>query len=355
MRSAEQTDRPAPGTQAEQRVPQPPPKKPATVALGLGRPFMEELASRRLLPDWLVEDAKRSDPEDRFSLPAAMQMLETAAAICGDPDLGLHAALRMSLEPQLLEYTAVSCETGREAYETMARYIVVVNEGLEVTVRVEGDLAVVAFEDHGAMNRIAVDFTLASVYLLHLRWGAPGARERTSVEFRYRAPTDVRVHHELFGADHVSFGAPRHALCFPAAWLEEPLCSADRRLHAVLLRSLNERLDELPVRQGLTQKVRALLRETPLDHGLHSQLMAERLEMSPRTLTRRLEAEGTTFRTLLDEARCAETLRCLLGDRLSVRETAQRVGFADTTAFYKAFRRWFDMTPSEYIEARTRG
>ena len=70
--------------------------------------------------------------------------------------------------------------------------------------------------------------------------------------------------------------------------------------------------------------------------------------MSERTLQRRIEEEGTTFRRLLTEAR-QELGRQLMSDpSVEIDKVAFLLGFQDSSSFYRAFREWEGMTPSEW-------
>lgn len=72
------------------------------------------------------------------------------------------------------------------------------------------------------------------------------------------------------------------------------------------------------------------------------------MNTSPRTLKRRLQEEGTTFRTLLAEARGAMA-EALLGDaHLPLTEVAERLGFSDLSSFSQAFKRWYGVPPGAY-------
>ena len=78
--------------------------------------------------------------------------------------------------------------------------------------------------------------------------------------------------------------------------------------------------------------------------------VAERLSMSPRTLRRQLQHQGTHYRGLLDEVRRELTERYLDQRKLSLGEVAARLGFADASAFSKAFRRWTGKSPRAHFE-----
>ena len=73
--------------------------------------------------------------------------------------------------------------------------------------------------------------------------------------------------------------------------------------------------------------------------------VAERLAVSRQTLYRRLKSEGVTFETVLDELRHQLALHYLSGRKTSVNETAYLVGFSESAAFSRAFKRWTGTSP----------
>jgi AraC-like DNA-binding protein len=74
--------------------------------------------------------------------------------------------------------------------------------------------------------------------------------------------------------------------------------------------------------------------------------IAQKLHLSPRTLARRLAAEGTTFARVLDEMRRELAARHLEDEKLSISQVAWLIGFQEVAAFTHAFRRWTGKTPS---------
>jgi AraC-like DNA-binding protein len=73
--------------------------------------------------------------------------------------------------------------------------------------------------------------------------------------------------------------------------------------------------------------------------------------MSPRTLGRKLEREGTTFKELLDDLRRRLALRYVGASDLALSEIAFLLGFSQAAAFHRAFKRWTSQTPLEYRRA----
>ena len=83
--------------------------------------------------------------------------------------------------------------------------------------------------------------------------------------------------------------------------------------------------------------------------------IATTLHMSRRTMTRRLEEEGTTYKDLLDGVRKQLAVGYLTETSMGVGEVAFLLGFSQGPAFHRAFKRWTGETPMEYRAARRPG
>ena len=121
--------------------------------------------------------------------------------------------------------------------------------------------------------------------------------------------------------------------------------------YAELLQLCNKLLEELKLNTGLAGKVREIFlaglgQPTSFEH------IAERLKMSERTLRRKLELEGTSFRELIDELRAQAAIKYVRDTDLTVEDIAFALGFSDAAAFRHAFRRWTKSAPHEYRRAR---
>jgi AraC-like DNA-binding protein len=102
-----------------------------------------------------------------------------------------------------------------------------------------------------------------------------------------------------------------------------------------------------------SDRVRMALPELLNEGEPSGQRVAQRLSMSWRTLQRRLEASGTTFRTLLDETRFRLAREWLNHTAVPIKVVAARLGYADERAFDRAFHRWASITPMQYRRRAT--
>ncbi|WP_109509672.1 AraC family transcriptional regulator [Nocardioides speluncae] len=142
-------------------------------------------------------------------------------------------------------------------------------------------------------------------------------------------------------------GAPQSRLVMSDEWLDTPLPQADP--HSLWL-ALNDCVDMVERRRAritITDQVRDRLRSST-DHIPSIDQVAGSLLTTVRTLRRRLDAEGTSFRALADDVRHTIAIDLLTTHRLTVQQIATRLGYADASAFSHAFKRWTGVPPSEY-------
>jgi AraC-like DNA-binding protein len=176
----------------------------------------------------------------------------------------------------------------------------------------------------------------------------PSWRPR-SVLLPHDRPDDPAPYQRVFG-ETPSFDADEMALVFNADWLERPIPGADPALYGVLQR----RISELSARAygDLPAQVRRIVCNL-LHYGSGSlKSAAEVLAIHPRTLNRRLQRSGITYRQLRDECHRAIAYQLLLDTSLPIVEIATRLGYADTPAFIRAFHRWSGLTPAAWRAAR---
>jgi AraC-like DNA-binding protein len=92
-----------------------------------------------------------------------------------------------------------------------------------------------------------------------------------------------------------------------------------------------------------------------LGHGVPEiRTVARQLAMAPRTLQRRLSAEGVSYHEVVDLARRETAERLLADATLAVGEIGFLLGFSEPSAFHRAFKRWHDVTPQEYRQTLNR-
>ncbi|EMF00342.1 AraC family transcriptional regulator [Streptomyces mobaraensis NBRC 13819 = DSM 40847] len=171
-------------------------------------------------------------------------------------------------------------------------------------------------------------------------------------EFAYPAPPYAAEYGRMFGCP-VRFGAHRTGVGLARHWLSAPLLRDEAGLTDLLRRAPADLLRRRDYGTTVTEQVRGALAAALREDHRPARLpeateTAARLAVSPATLRRRLAAEGTSYRRVKDQVRRDAALSSLAAGREPTTELAARLGFSETTAFHRAFRRWTGTTPGTY-------
>ncbi|MGJ8687865.1 MAG: helix-turn-helix transcriptional regulator, partial [Spongiibacteraceae bacterium] len=145
----------------------------------------------------------------------------------------------------------------------------------------------------------------------------------------------------------LEFGATETAMYMEADVLNQPLDNANpdlaRHNDEILARYLSD-FDK----QNVANRVHGcLVKQLPLGEPTQEKT-AEALHMSLRNLQRKLSAEDTSYKEILNQTRHDLALSYMQDLRYSISEITYLLGFSDTSSFNRAFRRWTSQSPSEY-------
>jgi AraC-like DNA-binding protein len=252
---------------------------------------------------------------------------------------------------ELLCRGCLSAATLAEALERIARYLRVLLDEIEVELVPGGRAALLTIsQEHdlpvGPAGRVfAFEWLLRLIHGL-AAWLVAHPLPLDEVAFPYPPPLHV-ADYELVFAPRYTFDAPRLEARFPAEFLELPVRRDEAALRVFLadapasITTLYRRDRSLALR--VREQLRSALPEIP---GLND--IASRLHLSPRTLHRRLDAEGTRYRTIKDGLRRELAINWLTKTARPLGRISADLGFADAATFYRAFTAWTGSGPRDY-------
>ena len=149
----------------------------------------------------------------------------------------------------------------------------------------------------------------------------------------------------------VKFSAGRNTVLIPASLARVPNAVGDPENYAQAFAICQRLLQQAPAKELSTRdRVRRYLLSQPAGTVTEAQV-ARAMFISKRTLARRLEAEDSSYRAIREQLMAELAVRHLRESRLTVEAVAALLGYNDTAAFRKAFRRWYGETPSEFRAA----
>jgi AraC-like DNA-binding protein len=250
-----------------------------------------------------------------------------------------------------LDYLAGSSPTVEAAFHALrGHFRQVARLALEIDLTPSGaDVRLLSPEPFPGQE-ISDEMTLA--ILVGRFRGDAAAPFRPSAVRLTRPPPRATTRHAALLQAPVAFGCSAAGLAIPLAAWTAPMRRADPALQETL-RQLAARLDLGGDDDDLVLGIRARLRTLLPDGKADAASVARTLGLSERTLHRRLQEAGKTWRGVLDTFREAEAERLLASGRAGLSEVALRLGFSDQTAWNRAFRRWKGMSPTTWLRARS--
>jgi AraC-like DNA-binding protein len=289
------------------------------------------------------------DPDERMPISTVHELLEAAVARTGEPDLGLLAAREVNVgDYGVVEYAARSAATWGEVHGVVGRYMRLINDGLELSVRNEGDRTFVRLDSSLSLPRPAADFQSGAFIVSGSHFWPAGFIPKFEAWFKHARPANTSAYEQTFPSAELRFGAAFNGFVFDRHYLLARVAGADPKLHELIRQYGDTLLAKLPKAQNMTESVRALLMQA-LPRGVPAQSeVADQLGLGARTLTRRLESEGIKYKELLDELRRQLALDYVATSQMPLSEVAFLLGFSQTAAFHRAFKRWTAQTPLAY-------
>jgi AraC-like DNA-binding protein len=302
-----------------------------------------------------IERTALSDPDTRLDYRSLERLWQSAIDTTGDPSLPLRAAQRVQAgDFGVLTYIAAASRDSRSAFQTLRELLPLMSTLADIGLDDTNERPIVrvhwkpAFEISIPTREYAVGTIVrASRALGPHSWGPEEAC------FAYPPPDHADAYERILEVP-VHFDASHDAVVFSASMLSDPNPTSDPALVLALERHARELLAKLPLGDDLPSRVRHEIASLLPSGGASAEAVAETLRMSARSLRRRLEAENTSYKQILDEVRCELARRYLAQKQRGMEEVAFALGFSDGSAFHKAFRRWTGESPKDFARNPSR-
>jgi len=169
------------------------------------------------------------------------------------------------------------------------------------------------------------------------------------VHFSYAAPIDPEKYEALYNAP-VHFGTGENTVYIPADYLEAPIAQDESSLRDFLRTAPYQLVSkqEPQTTHKLADHVRAMIEAEMQGEFPSIETIASKMAISSRTLHRRLTREGTSFQEIKDDIRRDAAIAYMNREELTINAVSILMGFQDTSAFYRAFKKWTGASPGEY-------
>lgn len=306
--------------------------------------------SHKLFEQAGLNPEKLRDPNARYPYSAMLRLWRLAVDATQDPCFGLNVIQHWHPTTlHALGYSWMASATLEEAFERMIRYFrIVTTSGSQAKIIESAKTSRFRYEfppnfPPPAPETIDAAFAMI-VHMCRTSYGSEFMPVR--VEFQREKPLCADRFDDFFQCEIV-YGASESSLILANDILNKPLPTANTdlaRANDAIITGYLAKLD----RSDIAMQVKAKLIEH-LPSGHVSEIMiADALNVSQRTLQRKLREQNTSYKQLLDETRKELASQYIGNSQLSINEITFLLGFSEASNFSRAFKRWKGVPPSEY-------
>ena len=243
---------------------------------------------------------------------------------------------------------AIFSDTGLEAITMFFKYIALTMTYFQYELTVKENLAFVSAReliDLKELRVFACEREFVSIYrIVSDILNAPVPLNE--IRFAYPKPAYASTYEDVFHCP-VNFNAPEHMIIFDSRLLAIPLPMSNPIAKKTYEQECKQMCQRLKVKETLTDQVRQEILFKKENFPSFSEL-SRHLNISPRTLRRRLTDEKTSYKSLTANIRKKKAMELLKTTDYSVEQIATELGYSDLSNFYRAFKKWTGHAPGRY-------
>jgi len=301
-----------------------------------------------------IEVTTLAQESERITGEQLQAFLANLIIATDDPLFGLKSGA--FVEPSsysVLGYISMTCATLEQALERIQPYEKLVGDMGVTSIQYQPQQICInwhcayTFED---VREQMVDNVFAS-WLAYARWLSGQDLGPLAVHLQRAEPAaDIIHYYQQIFACPVLFAQPSNSLILLREHLNIQLRQPDHSLRQTLELHAAGQVSALGDTHSFSVRVQDIIRIL-LSKGItRKDMVAAQLNMSERTLQRKLQQEQTSYQKLLDEARLSLAQQYLTESKAGIDEIAILLGFSETRSFFRSFKRWTGQTPNVYRE-----
>lgn len=318
----------------------------------------EGISPRDALAGIALSEAQLRSPTVRVSTDQVIQSYSNAVRISRNPHFAFDLGQKFHVSTYgMYGFAILSSTDFRQTMALAMKYHQLAAPLVDIQFTEEAGVAAWAMlpKSHSRIDAALHQFIVelqAGVHLSMHRDVMGASFRPREIRFSFPGPRDETKDFEVFGCP-VRYGGAEDKLLFDATWLNGSPTFGNEVTHTEIVGLCDNLLNELKLSRGWAGRIREIILAR-LEQPANFELVAGKLKMSTRTLRRKLESEGTSFRDLVDELRAQVAIRYIRDTDLTVEDVAFSLGFSDAAAFRHAFRRWTGSSPQEFRRAKAK-
>ncbi|MEZ4888110.1 MAG: AraC family transcriptional regulator [Chitinophagales bacterium] len=281
-------------------------------------------------------------------------VIEKALQLTADACLGLHLGEYLSLSAAgLIVQIVQSSRTVEEALKYMVEFANLGCQAMPFQLKEKQDEWELSLHPNpiwAAQSPQAVRHTMDGTVAFTLREFHTLTRQQyypNRIHFAYSRPSQMEEYERLFKCP-IYFNQPFTAFYLDKKHIAEPVITSDYYLLQILVQYAEQKLMSLQTEGKFSTIVRQSIVNLLKPQFPTIEQVASNLNISVRTLQRRLKEEDLTYKNVLDNLKRQFAVEYLKNKALSVKEVAYLLDYADASSFIRSFKRWTEKSPEAY-------
>lgn len=292
-----------------------------------------------------------------------MQLIGNASKLLSDEDWGLQFGERLHLGTHgLLGHVSTSANNSLESLQTYQQFLQIRNQLVSIDYQLTGESVVILFAIHAdtalanlihakttPYNRPIIDGCVSGLITI-LGTKFPLHSVDIPVHLSYPKPKSIETHLRILGSN-ITFNSNQNSVEIPLHLLTQQNATANAGVFQLVTQQSEAALAHIQQEENLSNTINRHLLENP-EAIVSQDMMAEKLNMTPRTLRRRLHQIGSNYQEIQNSVRKDIAIKYLRDTSWSIQEVSSRLGYSEEVNFSRAFKRWVGITPSLFRKQR---
>jgi len=290
----------------------------------------------------VIDDASYSD------------IIEKAVELTKDPFFGLHAGENLNIAAAgLIAQITQSCDTVKQALEYCCEFANLGCSALPMSLKEEKHHYKVTLRPNLSWSEqfpLAFKHTSDGVLAFTIKEFQSLTRQKhqaIAIYLPWVKPADPKEYERVFSCP-VFFNHNDIAILLRKEDVEDKVISSDYELLRILVAHAEEKSRSISTQKGFVSLVKRSVVKLVKPEFPSIEMVAGHLNISKRTLQRRLKDEGFTYKGITEELKKDFAVRYLKRPDLSISEIAYLLNYADLSSFSRSFKRWTRSSPKEF-------
>lgn len=213
-------------------------------------------------------------------------------------------------------------------------------------------LASTGFNDDSCAPLLEFEIAALINFLVFLSGPDPQTLEQTSIEIHLRHPSrqPVSYYQKYLHCGAIKFSQPENRLILSKDFLQQKVFAASPRLFNLLHQEANLALENINQSLSLPIKVKRLIKQQRQPQVPDIKKTASDCGLSISSFKRQLAQQGLSYQQIINQVQQQKAQQLLRDPQHNVADIAYQLGFANTSGFHRAFKRWTGLTPTAFRE-----